>query len=409
METLDRTLLAAFALALGGFLTASLPLAAGGAGLLSIAGLVLLLPRLTNAEGKRTPSGLRTIEGGTLQNHMHATGRLLFPSLVQARDRLPKTAEPIPARPLETATGSFSIDQTMSLTFPVPGSARLGPLVLDVLDPLGLTKETHRLSDADVIRVWPRGEDLRDTPLRSRFEHIVTGTHAVRKPGDSLEFYRIREYLPGDKMKDVNWKASIRENNLLVNEYEHESRGELSLFIDNRLSSHVGTLRENLFHDVMRTAATLADVAWSERDILNAFAFGDAKPEAFQPDPGSSWMDQFMDWISSLEAAKDHDASVTFDAVLPHLTPRSMVVFVSSFVGETDPFGGAPIKAMALNNSVLVVASGLPDIEDPVIDVKVKRQRAHWMQHYKELGFEIVDMDREPSLQLALVHWKGAT
>lgn len=408
METLDRTVLVAGTLALGGFLTSSVPLAAGAASLVLTAAILLFIPRLSNLEGTRSPSGLRTIEGGTLNNTVQTQGLLVVPGLVRLRDEPPAIAEPVDTMPPTPVTGSFSIEHTMPMTLPVPGTAKLGPLTLDVLDPLGLTRETRRLAGVETIRVWPRSEDLRDTPLRSKFQHIVTGTHPVRKPGSSLEFYRIREYMPGDKMKDVNWKASIRERELLVNEYEHESRGELNLFVDNRRASHIGTRRENVFQDVMRVASTLAEVAYSERDLMNAVAFGDATPEKFQPDSGSSWMDEFMDWICSLEAKGDYDASITFDEVLPRLTPRSMVVFISSFVGESDPLGGAPVKAMALDNSVLIVASSLPKANDPLVQEKMEKQRDHWMEHYKELGFEVVDMDREPSLSIALVHWKGA-
>lgn len=408
METLDRTLLTAALLAVLALVTASVPLAAGAAGLLATAALTLLVPKVRDLSGGRKLSGLRTIEGGAVTNRVHAEGTVLAPSLLRAREGLPGIAEPVPPSSPRPASGGFELEHGMDLELPVPGTAELGPLELDVLDPLGLTEESHRLAGGEIVRVWPRGEDLRDTPLRSRFQRIVTGSHAVRKPGDSLEFYRIREYLPGDQMKDVNWKASIREQELLVNEYEHESRGELNLFIDNRRASHVGTLRENVFHGVLRTAATLADVAYSERDIMNAFAFGDAKPDTFKPDPGSSWRDSFMDWLSSLEAKGGHAAEVTFNEVLPRLTPRSMVVFVSSFVGETDPLGEAPVKAMAYDNSVLVVASELPEDLDPEVEEKMSAQRAFWMDHYKQLGFEVVDMDREPSLSTALVHWEGA-
>lgn len=74
----------------------------------------------------------------------------------------------------------------------------------------------------------------------------------------SIDFSHVREYLPGDPFKFINWKASARLNKLMVNEYEREGTRTIILVIDRGPNMLVGTSVENALEYAVSLAATLA-------------------------------------------------------------------------------------------------------------------------------------------------------
>lgn len=407
MEPLDRTLVICILLAAGAFLTATPALGASAAGLLGLAVVFSLIPTARNARGQRRLNAKRIIEGGETETSMSAHGASLVPGLFRVRDQAPEIAEATELPEPSIRWGSFELAEETALVLPVPGSAEVGPLSLERMDPLALSSSEVELARAEVLYVWPSARDARDNPLRARYERILAGDHKVRNPGSSHEFYGIREYQPGDAQRDINWKATIRQREMMVTQYQHETHGEFNVFVDNRRVTRAGTLRANPAHAVLRSAATLGELAAGQRDILRVYAFGDQDPHTFRPQPGGSWLDQYFDWLSELTPTGNEDASVVFDEVLPRMTPRSMVVFVTPFLGDEAPLGEAPLRAAALENSVMVIATPLPSgLPEPMLE-EMRAQRRAGVQRARKFGVEILDMEKEPSLLDALAVRSG--
>ena len=61
---------------------------------------------------------------------------------------------------------------------------------------------------------------------------IEAGARAVRVAGASTEFERLREYLPDDEYRRINWKATARRGKPIVNQFEAERSQNLVLMID---------------------------------------------------------------------------------------------------------------------------------------------------------------------------------
>jgi uncharacterized protein (DUF58 family) len=58
------------------------------------------------------------------------------------------------------------------------------------------------------------------------------GSRQLRKIGHSLEFEQIKEYIPGDDIRSINWKATARKNNLMVNHFIDEKSQQVYVAID---------------------------------------------------------------------------------------------------------------------------------------------------------------------------------
>jgi uncharacterized protein (DUF58 family) len=100
--------------------------------------------------------------------------------------------------------------------------------------PLGLVHRTWTVPLGAMARVLPRPEQLRallDPPPRA-----ASGTHASPARGGGLDFAELRPLVPGDRLSEVNWRASARrplaQQGLLVNARHPERTGDVVLLLD---------------------------------------------------------------------------------------------------------------------------------------------------------------------------------
>jgi uncharacterized protein (DUF58 family) len=148
----------------------------------------------------------------------------------------------------------------VSFEFDNPGRGRypIGPLTVRVRDAFGFYLSEKKL-DEDILAVMPRPERTRGTELRPRHLGPWPGTIPSRASGMGTEFYSLRGYLPGDDMKRVNWKASARDNRLIVNEMEAERTTDVMLVLDTDVS-FLERPEKELFEQSIRAAASMSSL-----------------------------------------------------------------------------------------------------------------------------------------------------
>jgi uncharacterized protein (DUF58 family) len=117
----------------------------------------------------------------------------------------------------EGLSGSATFERTLpatvsyEVTYEERGVHSLGTTSVRVRDVLGLVEEQYQISDQTQVLVYP---------------HVYTVANAgsvLRTLGpernDRSEFDRLREYVPGDSLRDVHWKTSAKHDDLLVTEF----------------------------------------------------------------------------------------------------------------------------------------------------------------------------------------------
>jgi len=141
----------------------------------------------------------------------------------------------IPVKGINRTPVSVAAHREIRLTFVFPSPPRsiyeIGPLIVRVRDPLGLYLKEKELAPR-TLRVMPRPERLRGLQLRPRHVGPWPGVVPSRALGIGTEFYSVREYVPGDDPKRINWKASARHNSLIVNETEAERVTDVMVVLD---------------------------------------------------------------------------------------------------------------------------------------------------------------------------------
>jgi uncharacterized protein (DUF58 family) len=151
------------------------------------------------------------------------------------------------------------------------GAYRPGELVLRAQDRFGLLVYEQRLDLRRPLKVYPRGQALRRL-LRPLETQAFAGNQLPRTRGDGIEFADLRPFVPGDRVRRVNWRATARRGEPWVNETHPERNTDVVIFLDTFAEARLG--EESTLDLAVEAAASLAVHYVGEKDRVGLVAFG---------------------------------------------------------------------------------------------------------------------------------------
>ncbi len=167
------------------------------------------------------------VEGGEVEVEVNISGPR---RLVLAVDVVPEGMDPAGASSrFDLTPGDPLLRYRASVR---RGVYRLGPVRVAVTDPLGLLYLPLRLESPAYATAVPRVDEVSWLKIYSEGTRPIPGEAPSRVPGPGTEFRSIREALPGDPLRTVNWKATARRGKVMVNEHEAERRTEVMILLD---------------------------------------------------------------------------------------------------------------------------------------------------------------------------------
>src|SRR5438309_3120661 len=225
--------------------------------LLLVAGYALARRRL-RMEGERSGLYPRAQQGDRLNVEVVLRAQRSISTFI-LEERIPsKLGRPVRVPGARLRAGS-AVSHKYSVRCSRRGVYEIGPLVAITGDPLGLTQSEHEVAKKFELLVHPRIQEVSDRPLTRQFEDPPIRP-PVSKPWPSgLEFYGMREYVPGDDLRRIVWRASARTGKVMVREAEQGITDHITLILDTDRGSHSrdGEGLSESFEAGIRVAASL--------------------------------------------------------------------------------------------------------------------------------------------------------
>lgn len=116
-------------------------------------------------------------------------------------------------------------------------------------------------------------------PIRS----LLAGRHASRLRGRGLNFEEIRRYLPGDDVRQIDWKATVRTRKTQLRVYTEERERTVLLLVDQRMGMFFGSVRNMKSVAAAETAALAAWRVLGQKDRIGALVFNDSAIDSVAP------------------------------------------------------------------------------------------------------------------------------
>lgn len=113
------------------------------------------------------------------------------------------------------------------------GEYNFGALNVYASSPIGFVSKRFIFQKDTSLASYPSFIHLRKYELMAlQNEFLLGGIKKIRKLGHTMEFEQIKEYVPGDDVRTINWKATSKTNRLMVNQFQDEKSQRIFMLID---------------------------------------------------------------------------------------------------------------------------------------------------------------------------------
>lgn len=217
------------------------------------------------------------------------------------------------------------------------GRFEWGPIFLRYRSLLGLWEREKREPASGDVRVYPNLNMLERYHLLARSNHLaVLGIRRVRMRGASSEFESLRDYVRGDDVRQLDWKATARRSRLIVRNQEAERHQTVLLLLDcGRLMNATENGVAKLDHAV-NAALLLSHVALARGDRVGLCTFSSKVHSWLVPRGNLAQNRLIADALYDLRgdySESDHGRCLKF--VAARYPKRSLLVVLTDFVDAT--------------------------------------------------------------------------
>jgi uncharacterized protein (DUF58 family) len=213
------------------------------------------------------------------------------------------------------------------------GEYSFGNINVFVKGPLKLAKRRFVFPASETVKVYPSYIQMRRYHLLAVSNRLQeAGVKRVRRLGHSMEFEQIKEYVPGDDYRTINWKATARKKDLMVNNYTDERSQQIYCLINKGRSMKMPFEGMTLLDYAINSSLVLSNVALVRQDKAGIITFAE-NLDAFLPaDKKSTQMNLVLETLYRQRTRfLEADFEKLYSVIRNRITHRSLLVLFTNF------------------------------------------------------------------------------
>jgi uncharacterized protein (DUF58 family) len=297
-----------------------------------------------------------------------------------------------------------------------------GAFVIDSRGPLGLGVRRGWLAVPWDVVVYPPlvSARLRASVAEAR-RRREPGATPVRRLGEGRLFESLREWVPGDDVRDIDWKATGRRGKVIARQYEAERRQQVLLVLDTGrlLSGEIAGVARLDY--VVQAALELAYAAVQHDDNVGVMAFADGVQHFVPPHRGRAALRRVLDVLTIVEptlvepdypgafrylAVRNRKRALTvlFTDVIDRFASEALVAHIATLRPRHLPL------AVTLRNPELDAVAGLRParLEDAFRKAAAEellRAREEALTHIRRAGVLVLDVPPHRAAQAVVASY----
>ena len=291
------------------------------------------------------------------------------------------------------------------IVFPGRGVHDLGAIAVRRRDRSGVRTWEHRHVDSKPLRVYPTIAPLRSLP-RPAYPRASIGDYVSPAFGEGIEPADIRRFAPGDRVRQVNWRASLRLGELYVTQHHRERNADVVLMLDTL--AEAGRAPETTLDWSVRAAASLATAYLARKDRVGLINYG-GLIHWVKPAGGRTQYERLVDALARAGVVFTYvakDLAVVPPRVLP---PRAVVIGITPLLDARFARAALDLAARGFDLVVLdvspVAVTRAALLPSPATDLACRlwtlERRARLAELHRQ-GIPVLEWQPPEPLELAL-------
>jgi uncharacterized protein (DUF58 family) len=238
------------------------------------------------------------------------------------------------------------------------GEYQFGALNIFASSPFQLVSRRFIFAKDQTVPTYPSYIQLRKYDLMAFSNHLFQyGVKKIRKIGHTLEFEQIKEYVQGDDMRTLNWKATAKKNSLMVNQFQDEKSQSVYMIIDKGRVMKMPFNKLSLLDYAINASLVLSNVILKKHDKAGMFTFSKKVENRVAAEKRSSQMQLIMENLYNIKTDfYESDYSRLYVDIKKNITHRSLVMLYTNFETLDSLHRQLPyLKAIAKSHLLVVV------------------------------------------------------
>jgi len=214
-----------------------------------------------------------------------------------------------------------------------------------------------QVAKPQMVPVYPSIIQMKELELKTLASiAIAPGIKKLRRIGHSYEFEQIKVYQRGDDIRSINWKASSKRNELMINQYEDERSQQIYCIIDKSRVMRMPFNGLTLMDYAINTSLALSNIILKKHDKPGLITFSDKLGSLI---PAAQHNRQLQKILNALYGEKDRQVEANYDllhyATRKLINGRSMLLLFTNFESNFALERVLPTLRKVNKNHLLVV------------------------------------------------------
>ena len=238
------------------------------------------------------------------------------------------------------------------------GEYTFGSLNVFVSSPLRIISRRFTFNKDQMVPTYPSYIQLRKYDLMAFSNNLFQyGVKKIRRIGHTMEFEQIKEYIQGDDIRTLNWKATAKKNSLMVNQFQDEKSQSVYMIIDKGRVMKMPFNGLSLLDYAINATLVLSNVILKKHDKAGMFSFSKKVENRVVAEKRSSQMQLIMECLYNIKTDFfESDFSRLYTDIKKNINQRSLLLLYTNFETLDGLHRQLPyLKGIAKNHLLVVV------------------------------------------------------
>ncbi|MFD2727252.1 DUF58 domain-containing protein [Hyunsoonleella rubra] len=238
------------------------------------------------------------------------------------------------------------------------GEYHFGFLNVYAMSAIKLVAKRFMLENEVMVPTYPSFKQLKKFELLNINKNAMDyGLKKVRRLGHTMEFEQIKDYVLGDDLRTINWKATAKKNQLMVNQFQDEKSQPVYSIIDKGRIMKMPFDGLSLLDYAINATLVISNIALKKHDKAGMFSFSKKMNNMVVAERRSGQMRLILEALYNVKTDFfESDFSRLYANIKRHITHRSLLLMYTNF-GTLDALNRQLpyLKAIAKNHLLVVI------------------------------------------------------
>jgi len=213
------------------------------------------------------------------------------------------------------------------------GEYNFGAINIYAESPMKLVRRRYIINQEQTVKVYPSYIQMRRYQLMAATNRLQeSGTQRLRKLGQSMEFEQIKEYVRGDDYRNINWKATARRSDLMVNNFTDERSQQIYCVINKGRTMKMPFEGMSLLDYAINAALVISNTALMKQDKAGLITFAENLDTFLPADKKPTQMNLLLEQLYRQQTAfLEPDLEKLFSVIRNRITQRGLIILFTNY------------------------------------------------------------------------------